>query len=283
VNRQEPLSVFYKPETAEVAAPAVPVIRRLTFSRTLAAISAAALIAFILTDLGTSPAKSSVVQEPPVKSAWIETPRANGAYEISSPALQAIEQNYITRRHRNGGGRKDLITFGAANNAGAAYIRVVLYRPGTEGAIPMDPVEAVASVAAESAINAELTGPNGIVITKFGDLATIEMKLTTDQGPRTCLATAAKFDDPSLGLVAWYCNPGVEIVAVGQVACLLDRLSLVSSGRDEKLIEFFAKAELNRSFCDAKNTLLGNAPRPPMPEWLDTKTGPRLRGKFSLR
>ena len=282
MNRQEPLSIFSNPEIVETA-PAVPAIRRLTLSRALAAISAAALFAFVVTDFGSSPAKSSVVQEPPSKSAWIETPRATGAYEVASPALQAIEQNYITRRHRDGGGRKDLITFGAANSANAAYIRVALYRPGTEGAIPMDPVEAVASVAAESMINAELSEPNGIVITKFGDLATVEMKLTTDQGPRTCLAVAAKFDEPSLGLVAWYCNPGVEIVAVGQVACLLDRLALVSSGRDEKLIEFFAKAELNRSFCDAKNTLLGNAPRPALPEWLDTKSSPRLRGKFTSR
>jgi hypothetical protein len=283
VDRLEPLSVFSRPKRAAVAVLALPDVRRLTLSRALAAISAAALFAFIVTDLGTSPAKSSVVQEPPVKSAWIETPRASGAYEISSPALQGIDQNYITRRHRNGGGRKDQITFGAADNVGAAFIRVALYRPGTEGAIPMDPLEAVASVAAESAINAELAGPAGIVITKFGDLTTVQMKLVTDQGPRTCLAAAAKFDEPSLGLVAWYCNPGIEIVAVGQLACLLDRLSLVSSGRDEKLIDFFAKAELNRSFCDAKNTLLGNAPRPAMPDWIDSKAGPRLRGKFTSR
>ena len=52
---------------------------------------------------------------------------------------------------------------------------------------------------------------------------------------------------------------------------------------DEKLIDFFAKAELNRSFCDARNTLLGNAPRATAPDWLDAKTGPVLRGKFSAR
>jgi hypothetical protein len=283
VERQEPLSVFSRPEFVAAAVPAVPAIRRLTFSRALAALSAAALFAFVVTDLGTSPAKSSVTHERPAKSAWIETPRANGAYEIASPSLQGMEQNYLTRRHRNGGGRQDLITFGAANSAAAAYIRIALYRPGTEGAIPMDPVEAVTAVAAESMIHADVSGPTGIVITKFGDLATVEMKLTTDQGPRTCLAAAAKFDEPSLGLVAWYCNPGVEIVAVGQVACLLDRLALVSSGRDEKLIEFFAKAELNRSFCDARNTLLGNAPRPAIPDWIDSKAGPHLRGKFTLR
>lgn len=188
----------------------------------------------------------------------------------------------MTRRHLSGGGRQDILTFGAATDMSAAFVRVALYRPGTEGAIPMDPVEAVANVASQGRIDADLSGPHGIVITKFGDLSVVEMTLQAKTGARNCLAVAGKFDDAQLGLVAWYCNPGTELVGHGQVACILDRLSLVSSGRDERLIDLFARAERNRSFCDVRDPLLGVAPRG-TPDWIDTKAGPVLRGKFTSR
>lgn len=285
VQPQEPLSVFRKPEPAP--APKIPAIsprKRLTFSRALAAVSAATLLAIIAMDLvSPSPAKSSASDEPQPRSAWLEIPRTSGAFDLASPLLAGIEQNHLTRRHRTGQGRKDIITFGAAADAAVPFVRVSIYRPGSEGPVSIDPVEAVAAEALDARIDAELKGPAGEVVTKFGGLTTIDMQLKTANSARNCLAASGKFDAPGLGLVIWYCNPGEEIVAVGQLACLLDRLSLVTSGRDEKLIDFFAKAELNRSFCDARNTLLGNAPRATAPDWLDAKTGPVLRGKFSAR
>lgn len=283
LRRQEPISVFRKPEPAPAPKRrAFSATWRLSLSRALAAISAVALVAIIAIDLvSPTPARSSVVQEPPAKSPWIDIPRAHGAYDLSSPMLAGMEPRYLTRRHRTGGGRKDIITFGSAANAATPFVQVSLYRPGTEGALAADALEAVAAAAAESRIEAALRGPAGGIVTKFGELSAVEMRLAHAQGPRNCLAAVGRFDAPSLGLVAWYCNPGDELVAVGQLACLLDRLSLVTSGRDEKLIDFFAKAELNRSFCDARNTLLGNAPR--VPDWIDTKSGPALRGKLTAR
>lgn len=283
MRAQEPLSVFYRPEPAPVAfISSMAPHRRLTISRALAAVSAAVLVAVIAVDLvSPAPEKSSVAAEPPARSPWIEVARANGAFELSSPLVAGLDQTYLTRRHRSGEGRHDILTFGAAASTTQAFVRIAIYRPGNDGAVPIDAMEAVASVAADSRIDAELRDAGANVITKFGELATVEMQLLNGNTPRNCLAAAGKFDEPGLGIVVWYCNPGAELVAVGQVACLLDRLSLASSGRDEKLIEFFAKAELNRSFCDARNTLYGNAPR--APDWIDTKAGPVLRGKFSAR
>ncbi|MCW5673115.1 MAG: hypothetical protein KIT15_00915 [Xanthobacteraceae bacterium] len=282
---QEPLSVFRKPEPAP--APRIPAIsprKRLTLSRALAAVSAAVLLAVVAADLvSPTPAKSSVPQEPQPRSAWLEIPRASGAFDLSSPLLSGIEQSHMTRRNRTGNGRKDIITFGAPADAAVPFVRVSIYRPGSEGAVSIDPVEAVAAEALDARIDAEMKGPAGEVLTKFGGLTTVDMQLTTANRSRNCLAASGKFDAAGLGLVIWYCNPGEEIVAVGQLACLLDRLSLVTSGRDEKLIDFFAKAELNRSFCDARNTLYGNAPRHNAPDWLDSKAIPVLRGKISAR
>ena len=68
-------------------------------------------------------------------------------------------------------------------------------------------------------------------------------------GPRYCIATAAAWSDPRLGLTAWWCNEGDELVAHGDFACLLDRLALMGAGGDGRLAEFFAHAELRRRTC----------------------------------
>jgi hypothetical protein len=279
---QEPLSVFRKPEPR--IAPkrkswVLSAARRLTLSRALAAVSAAVLLGIIAVDLvAPDPARSSPAQAASERSPWIEVSRASGAFELISPQLPGLEPSFRTRRHRTGDGRQDVVAFGSAEDVRGAFVQLSIYRPGTEGAVSLDPLEAIAAVASESRIHAELRGVAGSVVTKFGELATVEMQLDADGKKRNCVAAAGKFDEPALGLVIWYCNPGEEIVAAGRVACLLDRLSLASAGRDEQLIEFFAKAELNRSFCDAKNTLYGHAPR--SPGWIDTKAGAVLRGKL---
>lgn len=281
---QEPLSVFRTP------APAAPKrkpaglspARRLTFSRALAAVSAAVLLGIVAMDLvGPAPAKSTAAQEPPARSPWIEAARASGAFELASPQLSGLEPVYLTRRHRSGDGRQDVVSFGSADDSSRAFVQLSIYRPGSEGAVPADPLEAVAAALGHARIAVELRDPKAGVLTKFGELAAVEMQVRTNGKTRNCLAAAGKFDEPALGMVIWYCNPGEELVAQGRFACLLDRVALASAGGDEKLIDFFARAERNRSFCDARNSLYGHAPR--APDWIDAKAGPLLRGKLGAR
>lgn len=283
---QEPLSVFRRPAPSAPAKKTSPGLlsaaRRLTLSRTLAAVSAAVLFAIAALDLvSPTPAKSTVAQEPPARAPWIEITRRSGAFELASPQLAGLEPAYLTRRHRSGDGRQDVVSFGAAADTARAFVQLAVYRPGSEGAVSVDPLEAVAAAALNARIAAEFRGPAGSLLTKFGELATVEMQVRADGKTRNCLAAAGKFDDPALGLVVWYCDAGAGIVAPGRFACLLDRLSLASSGGNGKLIDFFAKAERNRSFCDARHSLYGHAPR--APDWIDTPAGPVLRGKLSTR
>lgn len=278
---QEPLSIFRRPEPAAAPKmrPALSAARRLTLSRALAAVSAAVLVGIIAMDLvSPTPAKSTVAQEPPARAPWIEVTRQSGAFELISPQLAGLEPAYLTRRHRSSDGRQDVVSFGTAADTARAFVQLAIYRPGSEGAVSLDPLEAVAAAAANARIPAELRGPAGSLLTKFGELATVEMQVKVNGKTRNCLAAAGRFDDPALGMVIWYCNPGEEIVAAGRFACLLDRVSLASSGGNEKLIDFFARAERNRSFCDARHSLYGHAPR--APDWIDVKAGPVLRGKL---
>jgi len=230
--------------------------------------------------IGSTPAVSSVTTTADPRPAWIEVTRAAGAFAVAMPGLDPAQSNYVVRRHRDGGGRQDLLTFGAPGEK-IPYVRVEAYRPGSEGEAITDPLDAVAALAAESHIDAELAETAMVLKTKFGRLPVINMTITGGT-PRACIAIAGAWGEPRFGLVAWWCNPGPELVPHGQLACLLDRLTLMSAGGDEHLAAFFAKVELKRNFCGTPGAIIAATPRR-SDDWISQKVPPPLRGRIAGR
>ena len=261
----------------------MPDATKLTASRVLAMFAVVLMTAILINDfVRPTPAVSAAANEGATRSPWSEVTRGSGAFALTYPVIDNLTQQYAVHRHREGGGRKDLMTWGAPREEGA-YVRFALYRPGREGTAPADPLAAVAALAAESEINAELAGPVGELDTKFGPLALVDMTLTRmGDEPRTCLAAAGAWNNPRLGLVVWWCNPGPAMVAHGRLACLVERLVLMSAGGDDRLVSFFARAELKRNFCGtAGPSLTAQAKRPD--DWILAKSDPKLRGALRGR
>ena len=231
--------------------------------------------------LGPAPAVSSVTPAPERRPDWIEVARPHGAFDLQSPALDGLESSYLVRRHRTGGGRKDILAFGDANAPGA-FVRVSLYRPGAEGMPEPDALEAAAALASESGIAAEIQHSSGKLKTKFGDLPIVNMRVQGKDGWRNCIAVAGAWNDPRFGLVAWWCNAGREMVALGEFACVLDRTALMSAGGDGQLAEFFARAELKRNFCGMQSSFFSPTPRL-VNDWISAKRSPPLRGPLHGR
>jgi hypothetical protein len=249
---------------------------------TLLAYAAVAIMATILAeDLVRRPPPAPPPTESRPQPQWIEIPRAQGAFSMNSSSLDGIGAHYVVRRHRSGGGRKDELTFGDPS-ARRPYVRIVFYRPGTEGMAEPDPLEAIVEVASRSSIDAELQETDRTVATKFGTLPIVAMTVKNVTGPRYCIATAAAWSDPRLGLTAWWCNEGAELVAHGDFACLLDRLELMSAGGDDRLAEFFANAELRRRTCGPDGSFVSATPKR-YDDWIYAKAVPRLRGRLSAR
>jgi hypothetical protein len=260
----------------------------LTFARGFAFLRASIFLAIFAGTLvlgydliGPTPAASSVTPTLEAHPAWIDVTRASGAFAVAMQGLDPTQSDYLVRRHRDGGGRKDLMTFGAASDK-STYVRIQLYRPGTEGEAIADPLDAVAALAGDSKIDAELSETASKLKTKFGELSVIDMNVTIADETRACVAVAGAWDDPRFGLVAWLCNAGPEIVPHGQLACLVDRLTMMSAGGDGKLASFFAKAELKRNFCGAAGPILAATPRRP-DDWISQKAAPPLRGRIAGR
>jgi len=262
--------------------------RPLTFARAFAFLRASIFLAIAggtavlgYDFIGSTPAASSVTPTPEAHPAWIDVSRAAGAFAVAMQGFDPAQSSYLVRRHRDGGGRKDLMTFGAAGDK-SAYVRIELYRPGTEGEAIADPLDAVAALAGDSGIDAELSETSSKLKTKFGELSVIDMNVTGTEHARACIAVAKAWDDPRFGLVAWLCNAGPEMVPHGQLACLVDRLTLMSAGGDDRLASFFATVELKRNFCGVAGPILAATPKRP-DDWISQKTAPPLRGRIAGR
>jgi hypothetical protein len=190
------------------------------------------------------------------KSAWIEIERPFPAFALSIPEAADAASAYAIRRHRLGNGRKDILTLGDADSA-APYLRVEIYRPGTEidsFAPPQDTV--VTDAAALAPVNVVRGEP---LDSKFGPLAIVTFA-TSAGTPRQCLAFVRSFSDPRLQISGWFCQ-GDTTVERSTLACALDRLTLLAAGSEPKVGALFAQAELNRTYCGQRDTILAPTPK----------------------
>jgi hypothetical protein len=260
----------------------VPARHELSGSTQLAYLAVVIMSGILVKELlAPTPAVSSVSPTPDKNPAWIEIARPVGSFALEAAELAGLEHQYNVRRHRTGGGRKDILTFGRPD-AGKIYVRLELYRPGNEGMAEPDTLDATAALAAESGINAEIQESSGKLKTKFGLLPIVNMRVEGSHGWRNCIAVSGAWHDPRLGLVAWWCNEGAEMVNLGEFACVLDRTALMSAGGDERLAEFFARAELLRNYCGGQGSVISATPRLNN-DWIYAKRGPDLRGRLSAR
>jgi hypothetical protein len=58
----------------------------------------------------------------------------------------------------------------------------------------------------------------------------------------------------------WFCQ-GDAMIERATLTCALDRLTLLAAGSDPKIGALFAQAELERTFCGQRDTLLAPTPK----------------------
>jgi hypothetical protein len=189
---------------------------------------------------------------------WTEIERPFPAFALSIPEAADVPTSYAIRRHADGGGRKDILTLGAADSA-APYLHVEIYRPGGELRRFAGPKAGIA-VAAEALGPVALVHANDTLASKFGPLEIVAFE-TSNGTPRHCLGFVRAYDDPRLQLSGWFCQGGAEFIERSTLACALDRLTLLSAGSEPKVGALFAQAELNRSYCGQRDPILASTPK----------------------
>ena len=245
--------------------------------------TAVRLFAYICGIVGIAVLAAELFQAAPVVAAiepaerpdWLTIERPAPAFQAHLPELSE-EGRYAIQRHVRGGGRKDIIIFGEPGRS-PRYVMLEIYRPGTELTDFADPVSEIAA-------RADALGPADAVRvsfpmeTKFGKISTVDFAAGRSGGQ--CVGFARNFNMPRLQISGLSCNMDT-IVDRAALSCILDRLTLLSSGSDQKVAEVFARAEVNRKFCGQRDPLMYATPKRPGSS--DSAASLKLRGSLASR
>ncbi len=132
---------------------------------------------------------------------------------------------------------------------------------------------------ADIALRMDPSGPRetvgeGIIDSKFGPVALFgfaDRRLDT----KRCLGFTHTFDAANLRISGFSCQGDGLPARRAAVACMLDRLVLLTAGGEPKLAELFAHAELKRTGCAS-----GQALSVAGSDWVTGAQNPLLRGSL---
>jgi hypothetical protein len=224
-----------------------------TLARLFAYVGTLALFAILaLAGLGQLP--DWRVDEPADKPGWAEASRSRPAFVVSKLDSSDKTASYTIFRHPEGG-RRDVMRW--AGDADKPVAELEIYREGNEFDVTRP---ATASLALQMGLGeATALEQAGLIDTKFGPVALFRPIATADG---TCLAYLKRNEEPALQISGFSCQGDTLPARRAAIACTLNRLTLLTSGNEPKLAEFFAHAELKRRSCDAAGSadwLLGTA------------------------
>ena len=228
-----------------------------SFVRLLAYLGAIALLSIGSAHVFQSPKVMTAIT-PVHPPEWIEVERPFRAFALSIPEAADVPSGYTIRRHADGGGRKDILTLGETDGV-SLYLHVEVYRAGSEIGHFADPkTELLANAETLAPIDVEVADKT--LESKFGPLTIISF--TTSKGTlRSCLGFVRMYLDPRLELSGWFCQGGSEFIEPSTLACALDRLTLLAARSEPKVGALFAQAEVNRSYCGQRDTILAATPK----------------------
>ena len=209
--------------------------------------------------------QANLTAEPAPEATWSVADHSYPAFALSlSNSSNQSEKSdvYVILRHPQGG-RKDVLYWPGAGEKPLAELEI--YRPGSE--YPSASAARAELAARMFSAGAELEAA-GVIESKFGTVALLRHAKAKD-GPGSCLGFLKRIDDPQLQISGWSCQGDGLPARRATIACMLHRLTLLTSENEPKLAELFASAELKRDSC-ASTT----APA----DWVTATANPALRG-----
>ncbi len=192
----------------------------------LAYMGGLAILAIAVASFFRAPAVVAAFDAAPPQKQWIEVKQPRPAFELKMPALPA--SRYTILRRDADGARKDILSWGAVAASGP-YVLVEIYRAGSESRRFIDAPSEIAARILDFAVTDDVK-PAGRLDSKFGAVPLVDFAIATQERTRRCLGFARPFAEPSMQVAGWYCNAHDEVVDRARLACLLDRLTILSAG-----------------------------------------------------
>lgn len=228
-----------------------------TIARLFAYMGTLALLG-ILTIHGWDQLQFMLADQGDAKPSWSPADRSAPAFAVGGADSHKKSVSYAILRHPEGG-RKDILRWTGPDATIVAELEI--YRPGSE----FDAAQGAGLAARMSGTLGLETA--GVLDSKFGAVSLLRQTGLTEGN--SCLAFFRRSDDPALQISGFSCERDSLPARRAAIGCMLDRLTLLTSGNDPKLAELFAHAELKRSGCAGTSL---------MADWMSSTENPQLRG-----
>ena len=223
----------------------------------LASAALAALLSFPMRPSAVDTAPQAPLRT--LRSTWITIQKPFQLYALASPEFGKVPTLYEARRPDSGEGRSDTLNFGTFDGR-SAYLSVNVLRSGETGTDPGFFVD-LARRAAEAGLSISHTSQPGDIAGRFGAIELASATLARGAMQAHCQLFRLHETGPGLHVAGLSCLAGGREMEPGSLACLVDRLSLVSAGEDAALRRFFVAAELKRDrFCAGSKYLAAETP-----------------------
>lgn len=206
--------------------------------------------------------------DPSAKGAWSLADRSSRAFTVSQFDLHDKTEAYEIFRHPQGG-RRDVFQWNGTDKKPVAELEI--YRPGGELSHEGPAIGEIAARMDPAGVR-ELEAA-GLIDSKFGTVTLLRL-ISGTEAARACLGFMKRVGDPNLRVSGWSCQGDNLPARRAAISCMLNRLTLLSTGNDPKLAELFARAELRRSDCATSAVPALSA------DWLIGSDNPQLRGAF---
>ncbi len=198
---------------------------------------------------------------PPPGGVWLRVDRPIATFGFAGPDFEKLPGLYAAARHTGGGGRDDVLLFGRFDGDGP-HLRLSVYRPGVEAALPASFFVDLARRASEAGLAVRRSMVATPLPTKFGPFEAAEALLAGPAGDRACLAFRLLSEEPRLRLAGWTCGAPARPAERAALACLIDRFALLMPGDERALRSFFASAEGRRDPSCAPPVVSAKEQRP---------------------
>ena len=209
----------------------------------------------------------ATAMDPSGRAAWSLAERSSRAFAVSQFNLHDKTEAYEILRHPEGA-RKDRFQWSGADKKPVAELEI--YRPGSELSHFGPAIAEIAGRMDPDSLR-ELEAA-GVIDSKFGTVTLLRLVGGADS--RACLGFVKRIDEPDIRISGWSCQGDGLPARRATIACMLNRLTLLSAGNDARLAGLFARAELRRRDCTASAMPALSA------DWLTGTDNPKLRGAF---
>lgn len=183
---------------------------------------------------------------------WEPIPHATPLFALQAPLLGGLPSFVEARRHASGG-REDKFVFGVFESE-ASHLRLALFHGGPDPKARPAFYLDMARRAGEAGLSITRSALPSVVETKLGTVEIAPVVLA-DSVERQCLGFRLQRTGPELSGHGWYCTPPEMQPDRRELACLIDRLTLVPGPEGQSLRMLFAPTDRSKGeSCE---------PRPP--------------------